>query len=145
MLSKIASIKSLFSLKRINLLVFNLFIVILQYTNKTMGATKTDLFTQEQNEISSLLKAIAHPARIAILEYLIKVDVCICGDIVNELPLAQPTISQHLKELKTAGLIKGSIEGTAICYCVDKTTVARIQTYFSRISIQLENKDNKCC
>lgn len=110
-----------------------------------MGATKTDLFTQEQNEISSLLKAIAHPARIAILEYLIKVDTCICGDIVNELPLAQPTISQHLKELKNAGLIKGSIEGTAICYCVDKTAVARIQSYFSGISIQLENKDNRCC
>jgi ArsR family transcriptional regulator len=110
-----------------------------------MGATKTDLFTQEQNEISALLKAIAHPARIAILEYLIKVDTCICGDIVNELPLAQPTISQHLKELKNAGLIKGSIEGTAICYCVEKTAVARIQSYFSRISIQLENKDNQCC
>nr|WP_294862093.1 metalloregulator ArsR/SmtB family transcription factor [uncultured Fluviicola sp.] len=110
-----------------------------------MGATKTDLFTPEQNEISSLLKAIAHPARIAILEYLIKVDTCICGDIVNELALAQPTISQHLKELKNAGLIKGSIEGTAICYCVDKSTVARIQSYFSGISIQLESKDTKCC
>lgn len=110
-----------------------------------MGATKTDLFTEEQNEIASLLKAIAHPARIAILEYLIKVDTCICGDIVNELPLAQPTISQHLKELKNAGLIKGSIEGTAICYCVDKTSVARIQSYFSGISIQLESKENRCC
>jgi DNA-binding transcriptional ArsR family regulator len=110
-----------------------------------MGTTKSDLFTQEQNEISSLLKAIAHPARIAILEYLIKVDTCICGDIVNELPLAQPTISQHLKELKNAGLIKGSIEGTAICYCVNKTTIARIQGYFSGISLQLEKKENTCC
>ncbi|MNE87780.1 HTH-type transcriptional repressor SmtB [compost metagenome] len=110
-----------------------------------MGVTKTDLFTPEQNEISSLLKAIAHPARIAILEYLIKVDTCICGDIVNELPLAQPTISQHLKELKNAGLIKGSVEGTAICYCVDKTAVSRIQSYFTGISIQIENKDNQCC
>lgn len=110
-----------------------------------MGTTKSDLFTQEQNDISSLLKAIAHPARIAILEYLIKVDTCICGDIVNELPLAQPTISQHLKELKNAGLIKGSIEGTAICYCVDKDTVARIQGYFSGMSLQLEKKENACC
>ncbi|WP_300660711.1 metalloregulator ArsR/SmtB family transcription factor [Fluviicola sp.] len=110
-----------------------------------MGATKSDLFTPEQNEIASLLKAIAHPARIAILEYLIKVDTCICGDIVNELSLAQPTTSQHLKELKNAGFIKGSVEGTAICYCVDKMAVARIQSYFAGISIQIENKDNQCC
>lgn len=110
-----------------------------------MGTTKTDLFTQEQNEIASILKAIAHPARIAILEYLIQVDSCICGDIVNELPLAQPTVSQHLKELKNVGLIKGSIEGTSICYCVDKSTVARIQTYFSGISFQLDSKTEQCC
>ncbi|MES2554593.1 MAG: metalloregulator ArsR/SmtB family transcription factor [Bacteroidota bacterium] len=110
-----------------------------------MGTTKTDLFTHEQNEISSLLKAIAHPARIAILEYLIKVDTCICGDIVNELPLAQPTVSQHLKELKNAGLIKGSIEGNAICYCVDKATVARIEAYFSGVSSKLDCKTDQCC
>lgn len=110
-----------------------------------MGTTKTDLFTTEQNEMASLLKAIAHPARIAILEYLIKVDTCICGDIVNELPLAQPTVSQHLKELKQAGLIKGNIEGTAICYCVDKAAVARIQSYFAGISLQIESRENKCC
>ncbi len=110
-----------------------------------MGTTKADLFTEEQNEISSLLKAIAHPARIAILEYLIKVDACVCGDIVNELPLAQPTVSQHLKELKTAELIKGSIEGTSICYCVNKETVARIQSYFSGISSKLDSKAGQCC
>lgn len=110
-----------------------------------MGTTKTDLFSAEQNEMASLLKAIAHPARIAILEYLIKADACICGDIVNELPLAQPTVSQHLKELKQAGLIKGSIEGTAICYCVDKTAVARIQSYFAGISLQIESRENSCC
>ena len=110
-----------------------------------MGATKTDLFTQEQNEIAAMLKAIAHPARIAILEYLVKVDTCICGDIVNELPLAQPTVSQHLRELKNAGLIKGSIEGTSICYCVDKNAVARIQSYFSGISSKLDSKTGQCC
>ncbi|WP_343632112.1 metalloregulator ArsR/SmtB family transcription factor [Fluviicola sp.] len=110
-----------------------------------MGTTKTDLFTHEQNEIASILKAIAHPARIAILEYLIQVDSCICGDIVNELPLAQPTVSQHLKELKNAGLIKGSIEGTSICYCVDKNSVARIQAYFSGVSSKLDNKADQCC
>lgn len=110
-----------------------------------MGTTKADLFTQKQNEISAILKAIAHPARIAILEYLIKVDSCICGDIVNEIPLAQPTISQHLKELKNAGLIKGNIEGSTICYCVDKNTIARIQAYFSGISAKLDHKNNSCC
>lgn len=110
-----------------------------------MGATKTDLFTAEQNDISTLLKAIAHPARIAILEYLIKVDTCICGDIVNEIHLAQPTISQHLKELKNAGLIKGSIEGTSVCYCVNKETLTQIQHYFMNLSTQIENKSNQCC
>ena len=81
-----------------------------------MGASKTEGFTEKQNELATLFKALSHPARVAIIEYLLSVDTCICGDIVNELPLAQPTVSQHLKELKNAGIIKGSIEGTAICY-----------------------------
>ena len=84
-----------------------------------MGLTKTEYFTDKQNAIATMAKALGHPARIAILEYLLKVDTCICGDIVNELPLAQPTISQHLKELKQVGLIQGSIEGKSICYCVN--------------------------
>ena len=75
-----------------------------------MGITKTEGFTTIQNELAVLAKAIGHPARIAIIEYLLKTESCICGDIVNELPLAQPTVSQHLKELKNAGLIKGNIE-----------------------------------
>jgi DNA-binding transcriptional ArsR family regulator len=79
-----------------------------------MGATKTDHFTDTQNELAILTKALGHPARIAIIEYLIKVNACVCGDIVNELPLSQPTVSQHLKELKNAGLIKGSIEGITL-------------------------------
>ena len=69
-----------------------------------MGVSKTEHFTEEHNTIASLAKAIGHPARVAIITYLLKVDTCICGDIVNELPLAQPTVSQHLKELKNAGL-----------------------------------------
>lgn len=85
-----------------------------------MGASKSDFFTTEQNGLAVLLKAMAHPARIAILEFLISSDKCMCGDIVDELPLAQPTVSQHLKELKSAGLIKGNIEGNSICYCIDK-------------------------
>src|ERR1700740_1663700 len=83
-----------------------------------MGLTKTEIFTDEQNRLAVQLKAIAHPARIAILQQLIKANACICGDLVEELGLAQPTISQHLKELKNAGLIQGTVEGTSVCYCI---------------------------
>ena len=89
-----------------------------------MGITKTEAFSETHNEIDQMMKALAHPARVAIIDYLLSVDACICGDIVNVLPLAQPTVSQHLKELKNAGLIKGSIEGKAICYCVEETAIA---------------------
>src|ERR1700712_5979453 len=85
-----------------------------------MGATKTDLFTKKQNDLANMAKAIAHPARIAILQYLLKTNACICGELVDELGLAQATISQHLKELKNVGLIKGTIEGTSVCYCIDE-------------------------
>lgn len=84
-----------------------------------MGLTKSNIFTQEQNELANTLKALAHPARIAILQHIIKQKACICNDLVEELGLAQATISQHLKELKSIGIIKGSIEGTSICYCID--------------------------
>ena len=109
-----------------------------------MGATKTTHFPNKQNQMAILLKALGHPARIAIMEYLIKVNTCICGDIVNELPLAQPTISQHLRELKNAGLIKGNVEGNAICYCVDEKMIARVLSYFEAISGKLSRKNN-CC
>lgn len=108
-----------------------------------MGATKTDHFTDKQNQIATIAKALGHPARIAIIEYLLKVNQCICGDIVNELPLAQPTISQHLKELKNAGLIKGSIEGNSICYCIDENTISILNDYFLNI-VQTVTK-SKCC
>ena len=108
-----------------------------------MGATKTEHFTERQNQIATIAKALGHPARIAIIEYLMKVNECICGDIVNELPLAQATVSQHLKELKNAGIIQGSIEGNSICYCIDEKTIEILNTYFSKI-IQTVTKD-KCC
>lgn len=108
-----------------------------------MGATKTDHFTDSQNQIAKMAKALGHPARIAIIEYLMKVNQCICGDIVNELPLAQPTVSQHLKELKNAGIIKGSIEGNSICYCIDENAVSLLTSYFSNI-LQTVIKGN-CC
>ncbi|MBX7226540.1 MAG: metalloregulator ArsR/SmtB family transcription factor [Chitinophagales bacterium] len=108
-----------------------------------MGATKTEHFTDKQNEIALLTKALGHPARIAIVEYLISANNCICGDIVNELPLAQPTVSQHLKELKNADLIKGTIEGNAICYCINEKSIEKIIDYFLKIATKLKNK--QCC
>lgn len=108
-----------------------------------MGATKTAYFTSKQNQIATIAKALGHPARIAIIEHLLKVNACICGDIVNELPLAQPTVSQHLKELKNAGLIKGNIEGNAVCYCIDENTFEVLKNYFTKI-IATVNKQN-CC
>jgi ArsR family transcriptional regulator len=108
-----------------------------------MGATKTDFFTDQQNNIAVIAKALGHPARVAIIEYLLKVNECICGDIVNELPLAQPTVSQHLKELKNAGLIKGNIEGNSVCYCIDEKAFEILSAFFSNI-ISTVKKQN-CC
>lgn len=110
-----------------------------------MGITKTAHFTEEQNELATLAKAIGHPARIAIIQHLIKVNSCVCGDIVDELPLAQPTVSQHLKELKNAGLIKGNFEGNTICYCLDEEGFHNIKGFFHLIATYLKNKNNPCC
>ncbi len=85
-----------------------------------MGLTKTEEFTKTQNELASLTKALGHPARIAILQFLMKSKSCVCGEIVEELPLSQSTVSQHLNELKKAGLIKGDIDGPSVCYCIDE-------------------------
>jgi len=85
-----------------------------------MGLTKTEEFTKTQNDLAAITKALGHPARIAILQFLIKTKSCVCGDIVDELPLSQSTVSQHLGELKKAGLIKGDIEGPSVCYCIDE-------------------------
>ncbi|MBL7711745.1 MAG: winged helix-turn-helix transcriptional regulator [Chitinophagaceae bacterium] len=108
-----------------------------------MGATKTELFTQKQNELAAMAKAIAHPARIAILQELLKTNTCICGDLVGELGLAQATISQHLKELKNAGLIQGSIEGTSVCYCIEPKTWNRYRQVFAQF-FKSEVPD-RCC
>jgi ArsR family transcriptional regulator len=110
-----------------------------------MGITKSEHFTDEQNELATLAKAIGHPARIAIIQHLIKVNSCVCGDIVNELPLAQPTVSQHLKELKNAGLIKGNFEGVSICYCLNEEGFNKIKGFFEHINTYLDNKKNQCC
>lgn len=110
-----------------------------------MGVTKSDKFTQKQNELSIMVKALGHPARIAIIEHLLKVNSCICGDIVGALPLAQPTISQHLKELKNAGLVKGDVEGTSVCYCVDEEGFEKVKSFFDGVHTILQDKRNECC
>lgn len=110
-----------------------------------MGRTKSEHFTNKQNAIATITKALGHPARIAIIEYLMKENTCICGDLVNALPLAQPTISQHLKELKNAGLIKGTVEGQAICYCLDTNTINKLQRYFLNLSTKLLKHNPTCC
>lgn len=109
-----------------------------------MGLTKSGQFTGRQNELSIIAKAIGHPARIAIIEYLLSVNACVCGDIVEVLPLAQATVSQHLKELKNASLIKGSIDGTSVCYCLDTDGFKKIASFFSHIITSSDNK-NECC
>jgi len=91
-----------------------------------------------------MMKALAHPARIAIVQQLVKANACICGDLVDELGLAQATISQHLKELKNAGLIKGTIEGTSVCYCINEKTWKQYRKEFDAFFIANTPSEN-CC
>jgi DNA-binding transcriptional ArsR family regulator len=109
-----------------------------------MGLTKTEIFSSKQNKLANMLKALAHPARIAILQYLIKSDTCVCGQLVEEFGLAQPTISQHLKELKNAGLIKGTIEGASICYCIDEKTWEQYRKDFEGFFVAYNPKSCDC-
>lgn len=109
-----------------------------------MGATKTDIFTIRQNKLAKMLKALGHPARIAILQHIIKADACICGDLVNELGLAQATISQHLKELKNVGIIQGTIEGTSVCYCIDDKIWGQFNTELSAFFSSYKGRKT-CC
>jgi DNA-binding transcriptional ArsR family regulator len=109
-----------------------------------MGTTKSEEFTIKQNKLANYAKALAHPARIAILELLIKKQSCVCGDIVDDLPLSQNTVSQHLKELKEAGLIKGDIEGAKVCYCIDEKEWENAKLYLNTFFATYINKI-KCC
>ncbi len=110
-----------------------------------MGITKTDLYNEQQNALATLLKAIAHPARIAILQHLIKANACICGDLVEELGLAQATISQHLKELKNAGLIQGTVEGTSVCYCIAPKVWNRFKKELDALFGAYRGETTGCC
>ncbi len=110
-----------------------------------MGLTKTENFTKEQNELASLAKALGHPARIAIIQQLLRVNSCICGDLVDEIPLAQATISRHLKELKAVGIIQGTIQGTSVCYCIDPLKWKEVQTKFNGLFDALVSDQDCAC
>ncbi len=110
-----------------------------------MGITKSEKFTDQQNKMASLAKALGHPARIAILEHLFSINSCACGGFVEEIGLAQPTISQHLKELKNLGLIKGTIEGTSVCYCIDQENWDTLEQLFTLFLSKKGSKDQRCC
>jgi len=108
-----------------------------------MGLTKTEEFTKSQNDLANYMKALGHPARIAILQFLIEKKACVCGDIVGELPLSQSTVSQHLKELKKVGLIKGDIEGPSVCYCIDERVLRKAQKAIDGLFESYEVRN--CC
>lgn len=106
-----------------------------------MGISKKEAFSNSQNRLADLAKALAHPARIAILEFLAKQDTCICGDIVDKLPLSQATVSQHLAELKRIGLIKGEIDGPKVCYCINQ----KAWQVAKKLLAQFLNDAKSCC
>lgn len=109
-----------------------------------MGLTKTEIYTDEQNRIAAMAKVIGHPARVAILQHLLKVRACICGDLVDVIGLSQPTISQHLREMKDIGLIQGSIDGTKVCYCINWKTFKQFKEMFGSLLSQNDPKLD-CC
>ncbi|MEX0813821.1 MAG: metalloregulator ArsR/SmtB family transcription factor [Chitinophagales bacterium] len=111
-----------------------------------MGITKSNLFTSEQNELALAAKAFAHPARVAIIQYLLNANTCINGHLVEELGLAQSTISQHLRELKEIGLIQGSIAGTSMCYCINPEKWTEIRMLFDQLfgAFNMPNAEG-CC
>lgn len=109
-----------------------------------MGLAKTEIFTDLQNEIALFAKVFGHPARVAILQHLFKINTCVCGDLVNEIGLAQPTISQHLKELKLLGLIKGNVEGTSVCYCIDAENWSKMKDVMLKFLDQ-DLQKTTCC
>lgn len=109
-----------------------------------MGLTKSEIFTEEQNRLATVFKILGHPARVAILQYIINQKACICNDLVDELGLAQATISQHLKELKNLGIIQGTVEGKSVCYCIDDKAWKEIQQEIN-IFFNQEVKVNSCC
>lgn len=128
-----------------NLFFVSRLIVILQYNKLKMGVTKADLFTEEQNDLANVAKAFAHPARIAIIQYLLKSNVCINGHLVAELGLAQATISQHLRALKDIGIIQGTIEGVSVSYCINPNRWEEVKNLFGGIFELYKNPNQQNC
>lgn len=110
-----------------------------------MAIHKKEEFNQKEQELAAFAKALAHPARIAILKVLAQKNECICGEIVEVLPLAQSTVSQHLKELKNAGLIDGSVDGPKSCYCINWKAFERFSTEFNFLFSRLKVQNEKAC
>src|SRR3954463_3618700 len=110
-----------------------------------MAFHKKESFGKKEQELAEFAKALSHPARIAILKVLAQRNECICGEIVEVLPLAQSTVSQHLKELKNAGLIDGSVEGPRSCYCINWKAFEKFNTEFSTLFTTLKIKNEKAC
>ena len=110
-----------------------------------MAYSKAESFPDTQIKMAAYAKALSHPARIAILQLLIRKQTCICGDIVAELPLSQSTVSQHLKELKSAGLVTGEIDGPRVCYCLDKTRLEEMQSMFNHLFAHIAAPSANCC
>lgn len=109
-----------------------------------MGLAKTEIFSDQQNEIALYAKVFGHPARVAILQHLFEINACVCGDLVDKIGLAQPTISQHLKELKHLGLIKGTVEGTRVCYCIDTENWMKMKKVLLHF-LNLDLPETNCC
>jgi DNA-binding transcriptional ArsR family regulator len=128
------------------LILKNYFVRFISYRNIAfrMGATKSYEFSVKENKLAKVAKALGHPARIAILNLLAKRQTCVCGDIVDELPLSQSTVSQHLKELKEAGLITGEIEGAKVCYCIDAKEWKAAQAVLNQM-FETYKGGSKCC
>ena len=112
--------------------------------NKIMGTTKSQIFTKNQNEIAEIAKVLGHPARLAIIEHIGKINSCICNDLVDEIGLAQATISQHLKELKRVGIITGTISGKKVCYCIDQNKWLTIQQQLNQFLNQINTSCKTC-
>ena len=122
-----------------------LFIVYLRYKINEMAFSKKEEFSQKEQDLASFAKAMAHPARIAILKVLAQRNECICGQIVELLQLAQSTVSQHLKELKLAGLVNGTIDGPRSCYCINWKAFEKFNTEFNQLFANLKVKNEKAC
>lgn len=110
-----------------------------------MGVTKSDIYTDRQNRLAAIFKAIGHPARIAILEQLLQTECCICRDFTEEIALSQPTVSRHLKELKEAGLIAGTVEGTSVSYCINPARWSEVREILDVLFASFDGGDKGCC